>query len=150
MLEEDVDADILADTLEVVEGEYDYKLESYCKIIKNLESDVEALKAEAKRLTDKRKVLENNIDRLKKSMFDSMKAIGKDKVKGTLFTVAIQKNGGKIPVIVAEDMNTADLPDELVHIVESPDLDAIRERLEAGAEIKGFTLGERGESLRIK
>lgn len=150
MLEEDVDADVLADTLEAVEGEYDYKLESYCKIIKNIESDVEALKAEAKRLTDKRKILENNIDRLKKSMFDSMKATGKDKVKGTLFTVAIQKNGGKIPVIVAEDMNTADLPDELVHIVESPDLDAIRERLEAGVVIKGFTLGQRGESLRIK
>ena len=150
MLEEDVDADILADTLEAVEGEYDYKLESYCKIIKNLESDVEALKAEAKRLTDKRKVLENNIDRLKKSMFDSMKAIGKDKVKGTLFTVAIQKNGGKIPIIVAEDMNTADLPDELVHIVESPNLDAIREWLESGNALKGFTLGERGESLRIK
>ena len=125
-------------------------MESYAKVIKNLEADIDALKTEAKRLTDKRKVLENNIDRLKKAMFDSMKAVGKTKAGGQLFTVAIQKNGGKLPVIVAEDADLSILPDQLVKVVESPDLEAIRELLEAGKVVEGFTLGERGESLRIR
>ena len=150
LLEESVDDQLLQDTLEAVQGEYDVKMEAYAKVIKNLEADIDALKAEAKRLTDKRKVLENNIDRLKKAMFDSMKATGKTKAGGQLFTVAIQKNGGKLPVIVAEDADLSILPDQLVKVVESPDLEAIRELLEAGKVVEGFSLGQRGESLRIK
>lgn len=150
MLEGDLDDQCLLDTLEAVQGEYEIKLESYCKVIRNLEADMDALKAEAKRLTDKRKTLENNIDRLKKAMFDSMKATNTDKVKGTLFTVAIQRNGGKVPVICDDNVDTSKLPDNLVKVVESPDLDAIRELLEAGKVVEGFTLGQRGESLRIK
>ena len=144
------DEDILKDTLEAVQGEYEDKLESYCKVIKNLEADIEAIKNEAKRLTDKRKTLENNVDRLKKAMFDSMKATNTTKVKGTVFTVAIQKNGGKLPVIMAEGTTTDHLPDNLVIVTETPALDAIRELLEAGKVVEGFTLGQRGESLRIK
>lgn len=151
MLEDDVDPEALADTLEAVQGEYEIKLENYCKVIKNLEADIVGIKAEVDRLTNKKKVLENNIDRLKKAMFDSMKATDTSKVKGNLFTVAIQKNGGKIPVIV--DVETQYLPDDYVKIVESPDLEAIRKALEDEADniIKGMAhLGERGESLRIK
>jgi len=146
------DEDVLKDTLEAVQGEYEAKIEAYCKVIKNIEADMEALKAEAKRLTDKRKTLENNVDRLKKAMFDSMKATNTPKVKGQLFTVAIQKNGGVIPINYDKnDKNiTANLPDQLVNIVETPNLEAIRELLEAGKVVDGFTLGERGESLRIK
>lgn len=150
MLEDDVDPEVLADTLEGVQGEYDFKIESYCKVIKNLEADVVGIKAEVDRLNSKKKTLESNVDRLKKAMFESMKATDTPKVKGQLFTVAIQKNGGKIPVIVAPDADTSKLPDELVIVTEKPNLDAIREQLEAGKSITGFSLGERGESLRIK
>lgn len=146
------DEDVLKDTLEAVQGEYEFKLESYCKVIKNLEADIVGIKAEVDRLSGKRKVLENNIDRLKKAMFDSMKATNTPKVKGQLFTVAIQKNGGVIPINYDKnDKNiTANLPDQLVNIVETPNLEAIRELLEAGKVVDGFTLGERGESIRIK
>ena len=150
MLEDSVEDQALTDTLEAVQGEYEVKLEAYCKVIKNLEADIDALKNEADRLNTKRAVLSANIDRLKKAMFDSMKATNTLKVKGTLFTVAIQKNGGKIPVIVAPDVDTFKLPDELVIWTEKPNLDAIRELLEAGKAVEGFSLGERGESLRIK
>lgn len=81
MLEEDATDEALADTLEAVQGEYEIKLEAYCKVIRNLEADMDALKAEADRLTAKRKTLENNIDRLKRAMFDSMKATKTDKVR---------------------------------------------------------------------
>ena len=146
------DEDVLKDTLEAVQGEYEAKLEAYCKVIKNLEADVEALETEANRLIAKSKVLDHNIDRLKKAMFDSMKATNTPKVKGTLFTVAIQRNGGVVPILYDKnDKHITDaLPDELVNVVETPDLKAIRELLEAGKVVDGFSLGERGESLRIK
>ena len=147
MLDEDLDEQTIADTIEAIEGEYEIKLENYCKVIKNLEADVEALTKESKRLTDKKKSLENNIKRLKEAMFNSMKATETTKVKGEIFTVAIQKNGGKLPVVV--DVPTEELPDDLVRVVESPDLEAIAKMLENG-ESPLAHFGERGESLRIK
>ena len=152
MLEDSVEDQALADTLEAVQGEYEVKLENYCKVIRNLEADVDALKAEADRLNSKRAVLNANIERLKKAMFDSMKATNTAKVKGTLFTVAIQKNGGVAPINYDKDNKdiTLTLPDELVVVTEKPNLDAIRELLVAGKTVEGFSLGERGESLRIK
>lgn len=148
MLENEVDDEqMLLDTLEGVQWEYEFKLEQYAKVIRNLEADAEALKNEANKLTNKRRVIENNIDRLKQYMFESMKATNTPKVKGNILTVAIQKNGGKLPVIV--DVDTSELPDDLVKITEAPDLDAIRKALDAG-DCTYAHYGERGESLRIK
>lgn len=144
---EELDEQAIIDTLEAVQGEYDFKLESCAKVVKNLEADIETYKAESKRLSDKAKSLKNNVDRLKQAMFNSMKTTGTTKVKGQLFTVAIQKNGGKLPIIV--DVPTEDLPDNLIKVVESPDMDAIAKLIESG-NTQYAHYGERGESLRIK
>ena len=149
MMEDDsLDKQILTDTMEAVEGEYEYKLESYCKIIKNIESDLGGIEAEIQRLSDRKKILKGNIDKLKSSMFESMKATKTPKIKGQIFTIAIQKNGGKAPVIL-DVKDTSELPDELVRIKEEPDLDAIRVLIDKG-NCKYAHYGERGESLRIK
>ena len=144
------DENILKDTLEAVQGEYNAKIEGYCKVIRNIEADIEAFKIEADRLSEKAKVLENNRDRLKKAMFDSMKATNTPKIKAGVFNVAIQRNGGKLPVITDENLDVSKLPDNLVVITKKPSLDSIRELLEAGKVIEVFKLGERGESLIIK
>ena len=141
------DEQVLLDTLEGVQWEYDFKLEQCAKVVRNLEADMEAIKSEVDRLNNKRKLLSNNIDRLKKYMFDSMKATGTDKVKGNVLTVAIQKNGGKLPLIL--DVDVSELPDDLVIIKESPDNDKLRELLDAG-NCEYAHYGERGENLRIK
>lgn len=143
-----VDTELLADVLADTTADYDDKIESYAKVIKNLSADVDALKTEADRITARRKALENNIAALKSRMFDSMKATGKTKIKGTLFTVSIQANGGKIPVIV--DVTTDKLPDDLVRIEEKPDLDAIAAYITEHPDCGYGHFGERGESLRIK
>lgn len=143
-----VDTELLADVLADTTADYDEKIESYAKVIKNLSANVDALKSETERLNTRRKTLENNIAALKARMFDSMKATGKTKIKGDLFTVSIQANGGKIPVIV--DVDTSALPDELVKIEEKPDLDAIAAYIEQHPENKLAHFGPRGESLRIR
>ena len=148
MLESPIDdEDILKDTLEAVQGEYEQKIESYCKVIKNIDADIQAIKTEVTHLNEKKKVLENNIDRLKKAMFESMKATNTTTIKTGVFNVAIQRNGGKLPVIV--DVETAYLPQELVKVTESPDLEAIAKLIDSG-NTQYAHYGERGESLRIK
>lgn len=151
MLEdENADAMCIFDTMEAVQGEYEHKLEGYCCVIKEMTAEIDFLKAEAKRLADKASVITNNITRMKKVMFDSMKATDNTKIKTPLFTVSIQKNGGKTPIITAEDADLNLLPDYMVRVKYEADMEAIREALEEGCTVPGYTLGERGESLRIK
>ena len=135
--------------LEVIDDQIEQKADGYARVIRNLEMEIAAFKIEEKRFADKRKQRENAVERLKQNLFDSMKTTGKTKFKTDLFSFAIQKNGGKIPVIV-DVKDTSELPDDLVKITETPDLDAIRKYIENTGDLTYAHLGERGESLRIK
>ena len=143
-----IDNELLADVISDTTDDYNEKIESCAKIVKNIIGDVDAIKGEIERLTARKKALENNAASLKARMFDSMKATNKPKIKGALFTVSIQANGGRLPVIV--DVPTADLPDNLVKIKEDPDIEAITAFLEKNPNSKLAHFGERGESLRIR
>lgn len=135
--------------LAVIGDEIEAKADGYARVIRNMEGSIDSFKAEEKRIAEKRKVLEAAVEKLKKNLFDSMKRTGKEKFKTDLFTFAIQKNGGKIPVIV-DVKDTSELPDDLVKITESPDLEAIRKYIEQTGDLTYAHFGERGESLRIK
>lgn len=149
MLEDpEIEEQIVLDTLEGIDFELEVKAENYAKIIRELEGTVEIIKTEQKRLADKKSKLEANVKRLKDNLQEAMTATGKTKFKTDLFSFAIQKNGGALPVIV--DVDTAELPDELVQITEKPDLKAIAKFLEEEPDCKYAHFGERGESLRIK
>lgn len=140
--------DDVKECLESVSDGIEKKADGYAKIITNTTAQIEAIKKEEQRLKDKRTQLEASVKELKENLFAAMKETGKTKFKTDLFSFAIQKNGGKAPVIL--DVNdTSELPDHLVRIKEEPDLDAIRALLDAGA-CKYAHYGERGESLRIK
>lgn len=146
--DEVVDTELLKNVLADTTEDYDSKLESYAMVIKNLSADLEAISAEVKRLNARKTALKNNIEALKNRMYESMKTVGKTKVKGELFTISIQSNGGKIPVIV--DVDTSELPDELVRITEEPDIDAITQYLEKNPDSKYAHFGLRGEGIRIR
>lgn len=144
----DIDPQAIADTLESIGGEIEEKAENTAIVMKELEAEAAKLKAEEQRLKDRRTKVENNIMDIKQRLFDAMKMTGKEKFKTELFSFSIAKNGGKIPVIV--DVETADLPDDLVTIIEKPNLDAIAAYLEKHPESKYGHFGERGEHLNIK
>lgn len=148
MYDTEIDPQIIADTLESITAEIEVKAENTAIIMKELDAEATKLKAEEQRLNARRKVYEKRVESLKQGLFDAMKLTGKIKFKTTLFSFNIQKNGGKIPVIV--DVDTADLPDDLVTITEKPNLDAIAAYLEKHPESKYGHFGDRGESLRIK
>ena len=149
MLEDpEADSQMIADTMEALDGDIEEKADNYAKVIKNMEATIIAIKSEQERLTNKKNLLEMSIKTLKKNLEASMIATGKRKFKTDLFSFSIQKNGGKAPVIL-DVADTSELPDELVRIKEEPDMEAIRNMLDQG-ECKYAHYGERGEGLRIK
>lgn len=124
------------------------KADAYASIIANLTSDIEGLKAEIKRLINRRQSLEDSIERLKENLFNTMKETGKTKFKTEKFSFSISKNGGALPIIMKCDVS--ELPDNLVIIEEKPDKKAIAKYIEETGDCTWFEFGERGESLRIK
>ena len=72
-------AEILQSLVDI-HGELTEKAENYVKVIKNVQSDVDGYRAEAKRLTKKATAGENLIERLKNAMLDAMKMTDTPKI----------------------------------------------------------------------
>ena len=143
----DLDPQTLADTMEGVEGELEMKAESYAKIMKNLEGDVAALKAEEERLANRRKAIENNIKNMKITLQSMMTFTGKVKFKTDLFSFGIQKNAPS--VVIDTDINN--LPTEFLKFKDpEPDKAKLKEALKNGEDLSGYCHLEQSESLRIR
>lgn len=144
----DLDPQMLADTMEGIEGELEVKCQNYAMVLKNLEGDVEALENEIRRLTSRKKTLENNIKRMKEAVRDVMVATGKTKFKTDLFSFSVQNNPASV-VLDTEDLDT--LPDEFIRVKKEVDKAAIKEALLQGDEkLSGYAHIEQGQSLRIR
>ncbi len=126
------------------------KVDAYAGLIRQLEAFAATRKAEAKRMADLAKSDENRAKWLKERLLLAMDVIGETRIDGDRHRVSIAKNGGKVPVVVPDDVDA--LPDAFVRTVvkRDADKDAIREALEGGADVPGCKLGERGRSVRIK
>ena len=144
----DTDEQAIRDTIEGIEGEYDDKVEGWCRVIKNLDAEYKALKEESKRLADRARVLDNSITRMKTFVMQSMKATGKTEA-GVLLKAKIAKNGGVLPLMTA-DVNPKDIPERYQKVDISFNNEEIRKALDAGEQLSFAQYGERGESLRIK
>lgn len=148
LYDEDVDEQMILDTLESIEGEFEDKADGYAKIIKELLGDAEKIKTEKQRLEARQKTFENRAKLLKDNLKNSMKQIGKTKFKTELFSFNIQKNGGKLPLII-DDISK--VPNEYFkHTERELDNTKIREAIDVGKSISFAHYGEFEESLRIK
>lgn len=148
LYDEDIDEQMILDTLEGIEGEIEAKADGYAKIIKELLGDAEKIKEEKTRLEKRQKTFENRAKILKDNLENSMKQIGKTKFKTELFSFNIQKNGGKLPLII-DDISKVPI-EYFKHTEKELDNTKIREAIDEGKEISFAHYGEQGESLRIK
>lgn len=128
----------------------DAKIDGIARMIRNWTPDIEAWKAEEKRFADKRRAAENRIKHVKLYAKVCLEGAGLDKLKTSLFTVAIQKNGGAAPLNMCVDLDPRTLPERFQKITVEANSTAIREALESGETLDFAELGARGTSLRIK
>lgn len=148
LYDEDLSEEALFDTLESIEDAIDDKIESYAIIIQQLEEDCRRIKEEELRLASRRRGLESKIGWLKTNAYDGMKAVGKTKIQTPLFTISIQKNGGKRSLVL--DVDASELPAEYQKITVGANNDKLRELLGDKESCDYCHLAEQGESLRIR
>ena len=124
------------------------KLEGYCKFIKNLESDIQGLKAEEERLNARRKTMENTVARCKEAMKFALNTAGEKKIACGTFTVSVQNN---TPSVVLDEQYLENIPEEYL-VPQEPKIDKkkIKADIDAGKDLDGIAHLETGVSLRIR
>lgn len=145
MIEDGID---LGDTLESVELEIADKLEGYAMVIKNIESDVIGIKAEEKRLAERRKRMESEIQRMKDAMSSTLDLVEEDKkgakrVKTEKFTFSFRKS----KQLIVDDVEA--LPTSLVEIKYTPNKTEIKKAIEGGMQLENVRFVE-NKSLSIR
>lgn len=133
----------LADTLESIELATAEKLEGYAMVIKNIESDIEGLKAEEKRLAERRKSMENNIKTMKASMQDALLTVEGNRLKTDKFTFSLRKSTS---VVLHNDR---ELPDTFIKVTRTISKSEIAKALKSGIEVPGAELVE-NKSLSVR
>ena len=148
MEDPDLDPKTLADTMEGIEGELEVKADGYAKVIRNMESDISAIKAELTRLSDRKKTIEKNIQTLKLALQKAMEITGKTKFKTELFSFGVRNNA---PAVVIDEQYIENIPTEYLRIKE-PEIDKtkLKEALKAGVDLEGIAHLEKSSSLVIK
>ncbi|XRD24083.1 siphovirus Gp157 family protein [Lysinibacillus fusiformis] len=126
----------LEDTLDSITDAVEEKLEAYAMVIKNIESDVEGIKSEEKRLAERRKVMENGIVRMKQAIAETLQNSGQDKVKTEKFTFSWRKSS-KVEV-----SNIDNLPQQYVKVERTISRAELAKALKAGEQIEGAQLIE--------
>lgn len=143
-LAEQLDPELLKDTLESIDDELETKAENVAFVIKELEGQSIILEKETKRLAERKNTINNNVKRLKQSLFDAMITANKQKIKTNLFTLDIRKNP---PSLIVEDESKL-----LNYLIEQPkklDKTKLGDDLKKGIEVPGAKIIQT-ERLQIR
>ena len=141
----DLDPELLADTVEAVEGELELKAESLLQVVSNMDSDVDQIDQEIKRLTARKKAVKNRQDWLREYLRSNMEVAGIDKISCPLWTITLRK-----PTVVVSVVDVFLLPSEYQKHTIVADKTAIKNALKAGTDVPGATLIDGKRGLIIK
>ena len=146
---EEVPAELLEGALQEVEDEFGNKAENIIKFLRNIESDIEALKVEEKRFYSRRKALENKLDSLKGYLFSNLKKLDIKKATFGLFQVSIRGTQASLKAIDEDKV-----PEDFFKVKKEVDKTKLKDYLktlsEEELELLGYAKLEKGETLSIK
>lgn len=139
--EEGIDKEIY-DRLKLNEEE---KIVSCARIYRQILSDAQACKDEEKRLSERKKKLENSAQRLKEIMFEGMKMTGANKIRRPEFDITIKKNPPSLRID-----NEGNIPPEYFkNLAPVLDKSLLKDAIKNGLNIEGVQLVQT-ERLEIK
>jgi len=140
--------DEAANLADELAGKLALKADAFGGFVREMEANASAIKEEETRLASRRKSIEGKRDWLMRRALFALQTMGRNRVEGSLFTLAVQKNNPAVTVTVLPGA----LPKDFVRVIPEsyePDKAALSIALKAGAIIEGATL-TRTVSLRIR
>jgi phage host-nuclease inhibitor protein Gam len=81
------------------------KVTNIVKFVKNLEAQRDAVAVEAKRLSDRKKAIDNRIDWLKNYVKTAMQATQSEKIKYALFTIYVGQSQPSVEVLNIDEVD---------------------------------------------
>jgi len=145
--DETIDLSIVETALKTVEGAIQEKAQNLAVFIKSLGADIEIIKAEEKRLADRRKALENKQSGIKNYLQSQLEMAKLDKIKTAVITVSMQNNPPAVRII-----DEAIIPAQYKTIVPQTftiDKKSIADDIKKGISVPGAE-STQGRSLRIR
>jgi len=144
------EGEILAEMIEAFKSKEVAKVDAYFRLYTEWEVKAEAIRAEEKRLAQRRRKFENAIKNLKDLAKRAMEAHGIDKLEGNIGDIVRQRNGG-VPSVTWK-VPVDQLPKYLLRVIEEPNAEAARGLLLDGdEEVKEYAeLGDVGYSVRFR
>ena len=138
--------EVVADTLEAIEGEFELKAVRVAAFAKQMEAEADAIKVVIEGMDKRRKALENRAKWLKDYVKTGMETLGYKKIESPWFVASIQKNPASVDVFDSEA-----IPEAFKHSVIEIKIDkaAIKTALSSGQNIPGAKLTN-GTRLAIK
>ena len=148
----DIPAEAIADTLEAIEATIDEKIDNTACLLKVLEAEEAAIKAEEDRLAERRKVKANTRERIKTYLSDMLVAMGKTEFESARNKITFRKTPGK--VVLADEkafIEWAIENDDSLVTYGKPTVNktAIKLALESGKEINGAEIVV-SQSMQLK
>lgn len=140
----DVDPQVLADTMEALEGEIEKKADGCARVMRELSASAKARREEAKRLTERARVEENNMKRIGAAVQNLMMIAGKRKLRTELFDISIAKNPDSL--VITDETK---VPEQFLKAEISVDKAAIKQAMKDGQKFDWAYL-EASEGLRIR
>ena len=141
-----MEQEIIVGALAAIVQDITVKAGNIAALIKSEEGDIEAIKAEERRLADRRRCRENRVKWLKGYIKEGMEAAGLNKIKLPTFTIALQNNPVRVEIYDMMQIPKQYIIETISH---TPDKKALADALKSGQIIKGAHL-EQGVSLRIR
>ena|ERR1700744_368028 len=144
---DDLPPEVIADTLEGLEGDFANKAEAVAKFILSLEATAESIADAADKMASRAKRLEKRAASIRQYLLLQFQAVDFKKIETNEIVISRRKNP---PALYINDDDR--VPDVFWYQPPPPpkriDKDAIKEAIKNGAQVEGCYL-ESGESLRI-
>lgn len=145
----EIPAEAIDDTLESFDMMFEDKVENIACLIKELDAEAAAIKAEAANLTERAKAKANHAESLKRYLHGSMMALGKEKVETSRCKVSFRRSEKVVTNEEFLDWALAENDSLLTFKAPEPNKTAIKAYIKGGGDVVGAYI-EPTLSLQVK
>lgn len=138
--------DVTDEQIESAFGAITEKSNHICHFLADLGGEIDKFKAEEKRISDRRKAMENKEKRLREYIKETMLRLGAERLEAGTFTITLSPSQGSLEIT---DAGAIPAEYKTVEQVITIDKAAVKKALADGVDIEGAAIVP-GYTLRIK